>query len=579
MDKNDVSVVALRQRFGFVRRHKHVLFSLGAVLLILMIGSVVVQCVYVAQGKALPFSKVDDIPVTGMNKAQVAKLLQATYAPTQLTLKVQKATVKTTLAKAGITPDYNKVALLLYDRAKALRFVPFSFLRGIVRPVPVGTMIDQDRFAEFAKEIVPQCQVAPVDADVAVTDKGDLQLQPAVDGATCTAASLQTQLETTPMTKQGVTRTVALTTVKPTVSTASAQALLTQAKALTARQITVQLLDKSYTPSSAQIASWLTFDSDPITKKPSVGFDSSALTTYLTTLQKDIYIAPTTTTIQLQDGSEVSRQTGTNGRGIDMTKSVQLLQNQLQQGDGVVTLTTINLTPPIAYNRNYSKTQAGLQALLNDLVASKGDYAISLRQLGGNGWNASTNGGKVYTPASTYKLFVAYALLKQIENGQRSWTDDATAGQNISQCFDNMIINSDNACAEWFGGVIGWKTITDMIHAVGLSNATSLNTPQGFVATADDEALFLTKLQTGQLLNPDSTSRLLSVMQRQVYRSGIPAGAGATVADKVGFLNGLLHDAAIVYAPSGTYVLVIMTNGSSWGQIADATRQIAALLQ
>ncbi len=118
-----------------------------------------------------------------------------------------------------------------------------------------------------------------------------------------------------------------------------------------------------------------------------------------------------------------------------------------------------------------------------------------------------------------------------------------------------------------------------MIHAAGLSNATSLNTSQGFVATADDEALFLTKLQTGQLLNPDSTARLLNVMGRQVYRSGIPAGTSVAVADKVGFLNGLLHDAAIVYAPSGTYVLVIMSNGSSWGQIADAARQINALLQ
>lgn len=563
----------------FVIHHKHLLLSLGGVLVFLMLASVLLQCAYVVQGRALPFSKVDDLAVGGMDKTQVAKLLQTTYAPTQLTLKVQKQTITTTLAKAGVTPDYDKVSRQLYDRAKALRFVPFSLFRGVVRPVQVATMIDKDRFAEFAKDIIPRCQLAPKDADVSVSAAGDLRLTPAVDGATCTLASLQTQLATTPMTKQGVMRTVQLTTVKPAVSTAGAQQLLAQAKSLTSRQLTLQLLDKTYTPTSSQIAGWLTFDNDPITKKPTVGFASDALTAYLTELQNDIYIAPTPTLIQLSDGIETSRKTGASGQGIDMARDVQLLQNQLQAGDGTVSLTTVSLPSPITYSRQYSKTQAGLQALLNDLAATKGDYAISLRQLGGNGWSASTNGGKVYTPASTYKLFVAYALLKQIEDGQRHWDDDAAAGQTISQCFDNMIINSDNTCAEWLGGQIGWRTITDMIHAAGISGATSLYSPRGFVATADDEALFLIKLQTGQLLNPDSTGRLLDVMRRQVYRAGIPAGAGAAVADKVGFLDGLLHDAAIVYAPSGTYVLVIMTNNSSWGEIADTARQISSLLQ
>lgn len=571
--------ISSHRHHRFIARHKHLLISMGGVLLFLMITSVALQCVYVEQGRALPFSKVDDLPVAGMNKAQVAKLLQSTYAPTQLTLKVQKNVIKTTLAKAGITPDYNKVSMQLYNRAKALRFVPFSMFRGVLRPVQVATIIDKDRFVEFAKDIIPLCQLAPQDANVTVNATSDLQLTSAIDGATCTSVSLQVQLATTPMTKQGVTRTVRLTPVKPVVSTAGAQQLLVRAKTLTNRQVTIQLIDKSYVPTSSQIASWLTFDNDPITKKPTVGFASDAITVYLTTLQKDIYITPTATLIQLSDGIETSRQAGASGRGIDMTHDVQLLQSQLQKGNGIVRLTTASLASPITYNRQYSKTQAGLQALLNDLVATKGDYAISLRQLGGNGWGASVNGDKVYAPASTYKLFVAYALLKQIENGQRRWDDDATAGQTVSQCLDNMIINSDNTCAEWFGGQIGWKVITDMIHTAGLSGATSLNTAQGFVATADDEVLFLTKLQTGQLLNPESTGRLLDVMRRQVYRSGIPAGGGASVADKVGFLDGLLHDAAIVYAPSGTYVLVIMTNGSSWGQIADAARQINALLQ
>lgn len=71
--------------------------------------------------------------------------------------------------------------------------------------------------------------------------------------------------------------------------------------------------------------------------------------------------------------------------------------------------------------------------------------------------------------------------------------------------------------------------------------------------------------------------RLISAMTANVYRKGIPAGANGTVADKVGFMDALLHDAAIVYSPSGTYVLVIMSDGSSWATIADLSSQVDTL--
>ena len=68
-------------------------------------------------------------------------------------------------------------------------------------------------------------------------------------------------------------------------------------------------------------------------------------------------------------------------------------------------------------------------------------------------------------------------------------------------------------------------------------------------------------------------------MKRQVYRKGLPAGVGVPVADKVGFLEGYLHDSAIVYSPKGVYILVIYSNGSSWGAIADAAKKIHEQLQ
>lgn len=68
------------------------------------------------------------------------------------------------------------------------------------------------------------------------------------------------------------------------------------------------------------------------------------------------------------------------------------------------------------------------------------------------------------------------------------------------------------------------------------------------------------------------------MMNRQIYRAGIPAGSAGSVANKVGFLGGLNHDAAIVYHPKGSYALVVLSSGSSFSAIADLARKISTIM-
>jgi beta-lactamase class A len=54
------------------------------------------------------------------------------------------------------------------------------------------------------------------------------------------------------------------------------------------------------------------------------------------------------------------------------------------------------------------------------------------------------------------------------------------------------------------------------------------------------------------------------ILEKQTFRSGIPAGlpAGVTVGNKTGSITGLEHDAAIVRPPGRKpYVLVVLTRG------------------
>ena len=202
-------------------------------------------------------------------------------------------------------------------------------------------------------------------------------------------------------------------------------------------------------------------------------------------------------------------------------------------------------------------------------------------ELSGKKRRASYNGDTQVTPASTYKLFVAYSILKRTENGQLSWNYvlPGTGGRTVEQCFDDMIVKSDNACPESIlnGEKVGRAAVQADVQELGMSG-TNFRNVNGLQSTANDLSQFVAMLEMRQLpLSQDSQDRLISAMQRNIYRQGIPAGASGTVADKVGFLNGLLHDAAIVYSPKGTYALVIMTDGSSWAEIASIARQIEEL--
>lgn len=555
---------------GWGSRHKQTARFLGGLIVL----TVLLQVFYPSD-RVLPFARLNKQLVGLSSHQDIARELQLVYGKVPVTTEIRGKTVTTELPKTGIVTDNDRILSGLSDYPWYLRIIPFSsVVKGALTDQSVVTKTDDTRFMLFASERSRECEVAPKNAGVVVKD-GEVQLDPAVDGQKCSRTSLSKQLTTPPLTKAGISLSIQTTPVKPARSNADVQPLLKEARAVAEHELTLNVGGKTYKVDKPTLASWLAFPEDPKTKQPTLGINSEAVKAYLDTIQKDVYIAPGVTVITTHDGLERGRVTGRSGQGIDMTATTDAIGKQVLAGDGAVAATLTAIPPTLSYNRSYSKTPEGLQALVNDLVKDKGDFAISVRKLGDNGVHA--NGDKQYHPASTYKLFVAYSVLKRVDDGRMSLGQTTSGGQTLAQCLDNMIVNSDNACAEWFGATINWSTLTNEARALGASR-TSLSRP--FVSTSNDQALFLQKLESNQLgLSEPSRARLLDAMKRQVFRKGIPAGVGVSVADKVGFLEGYLHDSAIVYSPKGVYVLVIYSNGSSWAAIADAARQIHAQLQ
>ena len=230
-------------------------------------------------------------------------------------------------------------------------------------------------------------------------------------------------------------------------------------------------------------------------------------------------------------------------------------------------------------------TAAQSDNTLNNIIATwAGKYSfgssVFVQELTGSSPRSATyKATDSVVPASTYKIYVAYAILHGIEQGSYTLQTDTSDGNTIQTDLSNMILNSDNDAARTLGFLYGWQNIDALLKTQG-ATSTELNNyappstdPVGDKrTTATDLATILRQLYQGKLLNESNTALLLNLMEQQQYRERIPAGvpSGVTVADKPGWLTGsddgttvVENDAAIVYGPKSTYILVITTNNNA----------------
>lgn len=542
----------------------------GAILL----SSVILQFLYPA-GLTLPNARVGAVSLNMLARSEAATQIDATFKNWSRTVATEKHEYPATTSSIGLAVDTEKTLAGPLDYPWWQRLMPGSFIwRLINNDAQPVLAIDSEKNHAFTEQVHNENYQPAVNATI-IINEGQANITPEAAGSdyppAITAIALGQEFF-------GSTDKLQLkaTMLNPAVSAGDAEPTLKQVKEFLAKPPAYVLNGSTTEMAAVTLGSLLEFTPNEKENKLTMGFSSAKTQAFLATLTPYIYTVPAGT-VAAVDGQDITVLPGNDQKVIDVAAAITKLRETTKHiGDSqTIDISQIQLTPALKTKRDYSKSQLGLQALVQNLVAEKGNYGIALQELGGRGWAASSGGDKKFITASTYKLFVAYAVLKNIEAGAWTW-GGSIAGRTIEGCFDAMIINSDNPCAEEFGSTIGWANIQSQMRGLGLANTTLSSE---FTSTANDELLFMAKLGRGEILTQASRDKLLGVMKRQVYRQGIPAGVGVPVADKVGFLYGLLHDAAIVYAPQGNYALVIMTNGSSWGNIADAAKKIQQLLQ
>jgi beta-lactamase class A len=551
-----------------VRHRRRIRFALVGIAIFAAVLEVA-QLLY-PSGRTLPFVEAGGQSVGNKGIAAVQKQLDAGYGNAVLVVKTDDKTFERSLESLGSKIDTATAARHAADYPFWQRLIPFSSVFIMTtRDTTVSADFDMTRVRSFAQGVEKQGRTNAANATLTV-DNGEVRLAPSTPQKEYPAGRVEAAIATAAVRRE-TTVMVAPKTTAAALTDAEAEAMVADVQNLIDNKLSLNIEGKQANVDPATTGSWLAFASNKSADKLDISLKIETVETYLKRVQGSSYKAPGTTRVQQIDGREVSRSVGRSGRGVDIAKAVKAIANAVRAaGDSTVRLEVTDLPPKIAYDKKYSNTDKALANLLAGIVAAKGSYGISLMEL--NGRSAHAGGNRQFVAASTYKLYVAYAVIKEVEAGRMSWSGSIN-GTTVAACFDAMIVVSDNPCAVAFGHAIGWGTITSMVRNIGVSGSTQLGSTM--YTAPNDLAYFLYRMQNGSILSAAGRERLIDAMKRQSYtRAGIPAGATGTVADKVGIVDGYVHDAAIVYGAQKTYVLVVMSYGGSWSGIADATRQI-----
>jgi len=573
----------LLQRFhgagDWIKQHhtRLMVIGIGGFLLLVMI----IQVRYPSE-LLLPFTTVDNIDLGVQSKTSAILRLDTKYREASVGLYFGSAdTAYRSLKPADIgTRVTNDDRIKNMDYPWYLRLAPGSILWGhfVIQPnEPIYQHDDAVMIEYVTKEFGETCSIIPLNANIKIVN-GELQTTKSAAGGTCKTDDLIRTLNSIKLSiVDDVKVTLPIEEIAADVDDASAKALAATITSGIAGGISVVTGQDVVLIPRATLVDWLEF---AITDgKLDYTFNIDRSSTYLNEqFAAKVALPAGVTTINTYNFAEISRITGPSGQTLDSAGTLARLKAFVDGSVATVTPATAVVPPSVQYTRSYSNDNEGLSALMKNFATSHpGRYGVALSELSGQYRRATYNATESFITASTYKLYVAYSTLLRIENGSWRWTDQISGGRDLTKCFDDMIVLSDNACAVALIEKIGSKSLTNEARAIGCVNTSFLGA-NGLTTTAGDLALLLAQLQTGQILNQQTNrDMLIGAMKRNIYRQGIPRGINAPVANKVGFLDGVLHDAAIVYASTGPYVLVITTDGSSWAHIAELTRQIEAL--
>lgn len=225
----------------------------------------------------------------------------------------------------------------------------------------------------------------------------------------------------------------------------------------------------------------------------------------------------------------------------------------------------------------------GLKSTVDaSLDDAEGTYAVYIKNIK-TGEQYGVNEHRKFVSASLYKLWTMGAVYERIADGTleknqvvAASIEDLNKQHNISteeaeltegnisvtvdDAIEQMITVSHNYSALLLTSTVNSAAVRDFLLTYGLTESVVGNKlPE---TTASDIGKYFELLYNKKLVNDMYSEEMMARLKRQRLNDRIPKGLPdeLQIAHKTGELYGYKHDAGIVFAPSGDYIIVLLSD-------------------
>lgn len=562
---------------------------------ILVLGLTIYQIVY-PSSRLIPGTKVDGLDIGGLKYSEATKKLDDAYGTIPLDIFFGKNTAafqSPKMSEVGIGVD-NEARLSAISYPFYLRIIPGSiwWASGLSKPGDITYTYDKTKIIEYTlSKVGSDCSIPPQNASLKLVDS-KLQLVPSATGGVCDINNFQdvlNEVKPDPY-KQNVVR-IAIDETPAPISDDMARDLAAKLNGRLASPMPITVDSSTDTIPGRVVLSWLDFKADV----PEQTIDNSGnqqaslkfsvnqkrMEDYLNQdIAKQLIKKPGVSKVSTKDFTETSRVNGTNGRGLDVTKIAQSVEdyinNKIQKAVGA----TIVIGPTTVYTRSYSPTSVGFSALLAQFAQDNpGTYSLAFQELSGveHPRSAQYRGDAKMPTGGIHSLYLGYTEVMQEYAGKARPVDIISGDSNVTECFKYMFQRFDEGCRKGFYDYFGYAQLTSRAAELDLKNTSFAG--ENSVTSANDIQKLMVGLYKNKIARLEGGQRILSALRAVREKDGIPKGSGSTqIAHVTGETDTVFNDSAIVYSTNyGAYALTVLSDGASWDKVSELAKKVITL--
>lgn len=240
--------------------------------------------------------------------------------------------------------------------------------------------------------------------------------------------------------------------------------------------------------------------------------------------------------------------------------------------------------PSVVSNQTDNHSLLG-SVVLKALEGTKGTYSIYIKNLK-TSETFALDENRIYQAGSLYKLWLLGPVYSKLKAGEIKLTDTMTDNVgvlnkkfgvdsaltelpedqditiSVGDAIVQMITISHNFSAMLLLEKFGRTTVNDSNISIGLLNSRFKELPY---TTAFDTALIFEKLYKGEIVDKDSSSKILDILKQQTFNDGVPKflPKNIEVAHKTGDIDMFKHDCGIVFSPKSDYIICVLSESES----------------